>query len=50
MRATLFGLLVGLGLAAAAIVPAFACPYHQTNAAADQSQQTAQAQAEQHSE
>jgi hypothetical protein len=50
MRSKLLGLILGLGLASAAIVPAFACNYHQTNASADQSQQTAQTQADQHTE
>jgi hypothetical protein len=48
MRSKLLGLLLGFGLVAAAIVPAYACEYQKTNASADQSQQTAQAQPEQH--
>jgi len=44
MRSKLLGLLLGFGIASAAIVPAFACDYQKTNASAAQSQQTAQAQ------
>ena len=48
MRSKLLGLFLGFGLVTAAIVPAYACDYQKTNASADQSQQTAQAQPEQH--
>jgi hypothetical protein len=50
MRSKLLGLLLGFGIASAAIVPAFACDYQKTNASADQSQQTAQAQPAQHND
>jgi hypothetical protein len=50
MRSKLLGLLLGFGLVTAAIVPAYACDYQKTNASADQSQQTAQAQPEQHND
>jgi hypothetical protein len=46
MRAKLLGLLLGCGLAAAAISSAAACSYHMTTASDGQStQQTAQADA-----
>jgi len=50
MRSKLLGLFLGIGIASAAIVPAFACHYHQTNASSDQSQQTAETQPQQQSE
>lgn len=46
MRSTLFGFLLGFGLAAATLAPALACGYHATSATNDQTSppQTAQAQ------
>ena len=46
MRSTIIGLLLGCGLIAAASLPAAACPFYTTQAAADQQTpaQTADAQ------
>jgi hypothetical protein len=48
MRSKLIGLLLGCGLVAATIAPAFACQFHVTTASDDPSppQQTAQAPSE----
>jgi hypothetical protein len=48
MRSKLIGLILGCGLVAATIAPAFACQFHVTTASDEQAapQQTAQAQSQ----